>query len=176
MGWRTVERPGYFGKKRNEFIADFNRKYGPDNWRIAYIWGERVIDREMAVQLYEDAYYLFFLANPEKLAWLINRASDVYDSAPSNVTSGLDYLVQETVNHHLQDIAIRRSMIRLGLDFRGDHLVEVRGRDSEGYAFNPGIIPFHIEEMIHRPPLTGWWRPGSVEDFYQSNKILQIKI
>jgi len=32
-----------------------------------------------------------------------------------------------------------------------------------------------MKELIKKPELTGWWKPGSIESFYQSNKILQVK-
>jgi len=37
----------------------------------------------------------------------------------------------------------------------------------------PGIVPFHIPEMIIRPDiLPSWADPNSVEAFYQNNKHL----
>ena len=70
---------------------------------------------------------------------------------------------------------MRRCLMRLGTWFRGDHLVEIRGRDSEGFRLNPGQIPFHLPEMIVQPEQTGWWEPGSVESFWQANKVLQVR-
>ena len=75
----------------------------------------------------------------------------------------------------MQDIAIRRTVLRLGRKFEGDHLVQIRGRDSEGAKYNPGFVPFHLLDMIVKPSLTGWWQENSIEDFYQSNKVLQVR-
>jgi hypothetical protein len=181
MQWETIERPGYFGKKRDELFALWNSQYGENNWRIAWQWGDKVLEKEMALQIYEDAYYMYFKNNPVKLNWLLNTASDVYDTAASNVNSGLDYKLQETPNTHLHDISIRRVIIRLGEQFRGDHLVEVRWKNSEGYELNPGIVPFHKPEFILPGEIktyndTGiWWNNKSDEDWYQRNKLLQVK-
>lgn len=175
MEWRIVKRPGYFGKKRDEIEGDFNRRYGPGNWRLAYVWGKLVIERGFALQIYEDAYYMHFFFNPDVLAWLIGTASEVYDTAPSNVASGFDYNLQETPNNHIHDISIRRAVARHGFSFMGDHLMEIRGNNSEGKNLSPGVVPFHADSLIYQPPIKGWWRPGSIEDFYQSNKVLQVR-
>lgn len=42
-------------------------------------------------------------------------------------------------------------------------------------TLSPGQIPFHFPEKIIQPQLEGWWEKDTVESFYQSNKILQIK-
>ena len=181
MEWKTVERPGYLGKKRDEIIDSWNKQYGEGNWRLMYTWVDSIIPREMAIQIYEDGYYEFLKREKEKLEWLVNNASDVYDTAPSNVESGLDYNIQETNNNHLHDIAIRRSVARLGEQFRGNKLVRVRWKDSDGYVLSPGIVPFHLPKLIVPGEIksysgkTPWWNTGTIEDFYQRNKILQIK-
>jgi hypothetical protein len=37
MEWRTVNRPGYFGRRRDEIIAGYNREHGEGDWRLAWI-------------------------------------------------------------------------------------------------------------------------------------------
>lgn len=177
--WQTVQRPGYLGKKRDEVHAEWDRQHGAGRWRLAYSWLGGVIDRSLALQLYEDAYYEFFRRNPDTRCWIVSTASEVYDTAPSNAGQ-LDYVRQETPNNHVHDVAIRRSLLRLGWRFGGDHLVHVRWVGSEGYALNPGIVPFHLPQHVDGEALGDyggkgtWWRPGTVEDFYQRNKLLQV--
>ena len=125
--------------------------------------------------LYEDAYHAHLQRSPAELEWLVQTASEVFDNSDSNVLSGLDYSVQEAPSTHLQDIALRRCLVRLGRHFEGDHLLEIRGRGSEGYRLNPGEVPFHRPELILHPQARSWWRPDSVESFWQSNKILQVQ-
>jgi nicotinate-nucleotide adenylyltransferase len=175
-GWTVVGRPGYVGGSRQAREKQFNRLFGEDNWRIRYLWRGRVIDRDAALELYEQAYYQSFLDRPDVLSWLCRTASEVHDIAPTNVASGLDYAKQECRATHLQDIAVRRCLKRLGRRFEGDHLVEIRGHSSEGYVLNPGKVPFHEPGAVLKPSLgrDSWWDEGSVEDFWQSNKVLEV--
>jgi hypothetical protein len=176
--WIIIERPGYLGKKRDELHALWSSLYGKDNWKIAWQWGHEIIQKDMAIQIYEDAYYEFFKRDGETLDWLVNTASDVYDTALSNVQAGLSYSIQETPNTHIHDVSIRRAVLRLGEQFKGNHLMHVRWKESEGYKINPGVVPFHMKDMINTEDIkdyTGqgmWWLSGTVEDFYQKNKLL----
>jgi hypothetical protein len=149
--WKTVERPGYLGKMRDEVQATWTRKYGHGNWRIAYEWAGGVVDRAFALQLYEDAYFEHFRANYHSIACpTASRFADVYDTAESNAGQW-DYVQQETPNNHIHDVAIRRALLRLGLRFSGCGLLHVRWTDSPGYHLNPGIVGFHLPRNISSP-------------------------
>jgi hypothetical protein len=51
-----------------------------------------------------------------------------------------------------------------------------RSADSEGFRFGPGNVPFFEPTQITQPSLCPKWaNPGSVEDFWQSNKYLVIE-
>ncbi|HYD03301.1 MAG TPA: hypothetical protein VEC16_03290 [Alphaproteobacteria bacterium] len=182
--WITVERPGYLGKTRDSKKDLWDAGYGELGWRLAWQKGDEVIDMEDALKLYEDAYVEYFKKNPGndpgQLEWLLSRASDVYDTDVSNVNAGLNYIIGDTPSNHIHDIAIRNAVYRLGEKFRGDHLVHVRWIKSEGYLYNPGVVPFHLPELISKEPISTspdkiWWKPGTIEDFYQRNKLLQEK-
>ena len=181
MEWKTVERPGYFGKKRNELEKKWDEEFGNGNWRLAYQWGDIILPRDMGLQVYEDGYYEHFRRNPAELEWLVRIASNVYDTAETNIQAGFSYFQQETPNNHIHDVAIRRAVARHGQWFRGDNLVHVRWTGSEGYRVNPGVVPFHKPEMIIPGEINDyggkglWWSPGTIEDFYQRNKVLQIR-
>ncbi|MBP7708653.1 hypothetical protein KA107_03130 [Candidatus Pacearchaeota archaeon] len=191
MTWETIDRPGYFGSKRNKICAGFDLQYGSGNWKIAWEWGSQVIERPEAIQIYEDGYYEYFKKTPDLVNWLVNNFANVFDTAPSNVEAKFSYDIQETPSNHLHDVAIRRALLRNGKWFRGVGLLEVRSPDKEGWILSPCNIPFHLPTMIYpgqtkyqceerdfvvNPP---WWiRKGlknSVEEFYQQNKLLQIK-
>jgi hypothetical protein len=181
MDWETIERPGYIGKKRDELEARWAELYGVGNWRLAYQFGDLIVPREVGIQIYEDGYYEFFKGNNDVLEWMISTASDVYDTAPTNVQAGFNYANQETPNNHIHDVAIRRSIARLGKWFRGDHLMHVRWKDSEGFKVNPGVVLFHLPQLIVPDEIKDyggkgiWWYPYTIEDFYQRNKVLQIR-
>jgi hypothetical protein len=175
--WQTVERPGYFGRHRDEKYRGYDQQYGASNWRIAWQIGERVGGLEEAVMLYEDAYFAFMKGNSAMIDQLVAEALDVYDDSPSNVQSRLNYLAQETNRTHLQDVAIRRCLVRLGRCFQGQKLIQIRdalGDHPLSLVLSPGQVPFHRPELILQPELEGWWLPSSVEAFYQSNKLLQV--
>lgn len=175
--WITVDRPGYFGRHRAERHAEYDERYEAGNWRLAWQIGDYVGGVEAAVAPYEDAYLAFLSSNVPVLEQLIIEAADVYDDAVSNVGCGLNYAAQETDRTHLQDIAIRRSLVRLGRWFRGSDLIQIRdslGLHPLSLVLSPGRVPFHRPDLITQPELTGWWQPGSVEAFYQSNKLLQV--
>ena len=169
--WITISRIGYAGQlkdKINAFIP-----FG-DDWRKAHRYGKVSICREEALEHYEEAYYQYLKADRDILVWLTETASDVYDNSQSNVLANKDYSLQETKATHLQDIAIRNAVSRLGVSFKGKQPMKVRGKDSAGYRLNPGNVPFHLPDMILKPARKGWWKPGSIEDFWQSNKVLEV--
>jgi hypothetical protein len=173
--YAIADYPGYFGKRRDQKHQEFDDKYGKGSWVIARAVQGRIITDEASMMLYEDGFYHHLKNNGDVLEWLINTASDVYDNAETNVLSGLDYRVQENKSNHLQDIAIRRTLVRLGTWFRGDHLVRVREPESEGFRLQPGQVPFHMPYLIRSPRKEGWWLPGSIEDFWQANKVVAVK-
>jgi hypothetical protein len=180
--WKIVGRPGYMGDARDRLHAEWDQQYGAGNWRLAWEFGDTILEKSMAIQVYEDAYYQHLDSGNGDLEWLRDTASDVYDTDPSNVNSGFDYSIQETPNNHIHDIAIRRALTRLSWVFEGDHLVHVRWKDSEGYRLNPGIVRFHEDGLISKEfkeNVSGkniWWERFTIEDFYQRNKVLQIKV
>lgn len=176
-GWLLCGRLGYVGAARQKRQQANDRLFGAGNWRVAHLWQNKVIERSDALTIYEEAYFQYLSTNPEVVERLCTTASEVYDIAPSNVESGEDYERQECPAVHLQDIAVRRCLRRLSRRFEGDHLVQIRGHETEGYLLNPGVVPFHETAAILRPNLghDNWWKPGSIEDFWQSNKVLLVR-
>ena len=174
--WETLGRAGYLGAKRDDRRKENDKKYGKGNWRVVWKVNGVYVGESGAYSLYEDAYFEFLKKNQDVLNQLVFEASNVYDDSPSNVSCGLDYSMQETNRTHLQDIAIRRSLIRLGTWFRGGKLIQIRdkvGIHPLSMTLSPGRVPFHKSEWIEKPESEGWWEKSSVESFYQSNKLLQ---
>lgn len=177
--WRTLDRPGYFGRQRDEKVATLNREHGEGNWRLVWIMGGTAFDFLTACSyLYEASFFVYLKDRREDLRFICAHR-DVIDNAPTNIDSGCDYLKQEAYSTHIQDIAIRNVVRRLGRCF--SHAPEsstlvVRGADSHGYRFGPGNIPFFAPSLIHLPSQRPQWaNPESVEDFWQSNKWVQVK-
>jgi len=180
----------YSGNKKNTIYQRFNEKFGEEHWLPAHFFDEKVVSRYDAYLIYEEGYYQFLKKNPDIRKWIVQTASEVFDIATSNVASGLDYCVQECDATHLQDITVRRALTRLQLEdegisydpenlpvipiFEGDHLVQIRGHETEGYVLTPGQVPFHRPELGVDEPKRSCWKKDSVEDIYQRNKVLIV--
>lgn len=177
MEWALTERPGYLGSLRDEMFRQWDNKHGEGNWRLRWRVGSTVVGFLGACALYEDAYMHFLKKNSCVVAQLRRGARNIYDDAPSNVASGLNYGTQETGRTHIQDIAIRNCLVRMGVWFNGTELIQIR--DKKGVhplsmTLSPGRVPFHKQGFIVQPELEGWWDQGSVEAFYQSNRYLEV--
>ncbi|MDD3774132.1 MAG: hypothetical protein PHW50_02540 [Patescibacteria group bacterium] len=178
--WTDIGCPGYLGKHRDEKYVAWDEQYGKNNWRLMWIWGQMYIDFLGVCAIYEDAYYEFLSRHEDILSMLIADACEIYDDQPSNIFSGFDYTNQETNRTHIQDIAIRRCLRRMGQNFVGNQFMRIRqekGNHKLSILLSPGNVPFHKKMFIVNPQITPkWWKPNSVESFYQSNRVLQLKI
>lgn len=180
--WKSLGPVGYLGSRRDAQFAEWDEEYGKGNWKLGWRVGDLFVSFAEACILYEDAYFRYFEKNPAVFHELISTASNVYDDAPSNVLSGFDYTVQETGRTHVQDIAIRRCVYRLGEWFFGTELIQIRdslGTHPLSMTLSPGQVPFHLthllEARLNTPAGKQWWKDGSVEDFYQRNRRLFVK-
>ena len=176
--WYPVERPGYFGKRRDQKIAALNEKYGTGNWKLAWKFGTDFYDFVPACRyFYERSYFEFFTKNRDALV-VVCQFRECMDNAETNVNSGMDYSIQEAVSTHIQDIAVRNVLHLMGHKFtsQNDSLLVIRGEDSNGQWLNPGHIPFFDQFEIGHPSLAPFWvKPHSVEDFWQSNKWVVMR-
>jgi len=176
MTWKTIERPGVFGLRKAEILERYDHQYGIHNWRIAHRYGDRFLDFRDVCHLFEEAYLRDSFSREDLWLSLRGAAKGVYDIDHSDIKSGLDYLIQDNNATHIQDIAIRNVFQTRGWNFEGSELVQIRGCAKPfGVKLTPGRVPFHQPEYIIIPHLEGWWDVNSVEDFYQSNKVLQVK-
>ena len=170
----AVDRPGYFGDKREDIFKKYDAHYGKDNWKIGWIWNGEVIPFDLVCGLYEISYYEDSKNKEDLWKQLMSGASDVYDDNESNVNSKYNYLLQETNATHIQDIAIRRVARLRGFTFCGEKLMQVRGTSNDiGKYFTPNRVPFYMPEAII-DPIKGWWNNGSVEEMYQSAKVVVV--
>tara|TARA_Y100000034_G_C6886703_1_gene407204 strand:+ start:1335 stop:1862 length:528 start_codon:yes stop_codon:yes gene_type:complete len=173
---KIIGRPGFLGEKKEEKHREYDETYGADNWEMGWWWNERLINFETACQIYEGGYYHDSFNREELWEKLISKARDVYDHKESNIQSGLDYSIQEGTSTHIQDISIRNVVLKRGWEFEGKELIQIRGHSTYwGNNLSPGKVPFHLPDKIYKPNIEGWWKVDSVEDFYQSNRVLIIK-
>lgn len=176
-GWKTVFRPGYFGRRRDQRVATYDSTYGSANWRLAWVVDDRAYSFVEACKLfYEQAYFVWFQERPDEVDFVCSFG-DCIDNAPSNVLAKRDYAHQES-STHIQDIAVRNVLFRLGRTFEGpaDTLLIIRSQESNGYRFGPGNIPFHAPHLITQPEICPKWAAsGSTEAFWQSAKHVQVR-
>lgn len=184
-GWRSVTRPGYFGRRRDLIFSRYDANYnGRDNWRLVWlapVLGDRpgyVFNFEQACRmLYGESYTRYLQDRPDDVDFICEFC-DCMDNSPTNIHSGCDYAIQEARSTHIQDIAVRNALKQLGRGFTGKRteLLVIRSQDSNGYRFGPGNVPFYNPSLIIQPSMCPpWANPGSVEDFWQSNKFLQVR-
>ena len=190
--WTLVERPGFEGKAKRDNEGKWDRQYGEGNWKRVWKYGGEMLDFEGICKHYENAYFEHAKENPEIWLELLSCASDVYDNDFSNIHSGTDYSIQESGSIHIQDIAVRNVVRRMGWEFRGNRLVRVRKHSKEsyerkedwGFHLSPGKIRYHEPWAIERPSVAElaeeegkepWYGVGTVEDMYQSNKWLAVR-
>jgi hypothetical protein len=177
VDWLTITRPGYFGSRRNQILKKFDSEYGKGNYRIRWRVLDKTVPLEVAIAFYEDAYYELLRNETDLLLKLVATASNIYDNHKSNLSSGFDYARQENHSNHYQDIAVRKAVLRLGREFGGRKLIQIRHSSPSkiGRDLSPGRVPFHLPNLIIKPRMKGWWQKDSVEDFWQSNKVLQVR-
>jgi len=192
MSWINKDRPGFFGRNRDKIIAGYNQEYGEGLWRLMLAavpddgYSATVMyDFESACKsFYEYSYYEYLRDHVEMVDELC-KYSECYDNAETNVKSGFDYTVQEAFSTHIQDIAVRNALKRLGRSFakegpllkiRGG-AVSIGGTMNLGEALSPANVPYHdVGDIIQPSKCPIWANEGSVEDFWQSNKVLQVKV
>lgn len=179
---KVVARPGYFGKKRPKIEAKYNELYGA--WVECWQVNEWILNFEEAVTLYDDSYYKFISEDEKRLSDVV-KFSECYDHDHSNICCGVNH-DSVSVPRHIQDVSVRRALVRLGTYFKGyrgghvgyeeEELLHIRGEGTNGNWLMPGNVPFHRPDLI-RPiaeveNFPKWANPTSVEGFWQANKVI----
>lgn len=152
--WENKARIGFFGRQRDEKIRRLNEEFGPGNWRLVWVDGRRELEfLDACREFYEEAYFRHLSARPEDLDFICSFGNCI-DNAPTNVHCGCDYSIQEAFSTHIQDIAVRNVLCRLGRSFTGpaDSILVIRTKDNNGWRFGPGNIPYHEPHLIIQPP------------------------
>lgn len=179
MIWTTLkERPGQTGFNKDKIAKERDSKYGKGNWRQAWTYQGKILNKLETFLVCEEAYFQDSLKREEIWQRLIAEAKDIYDMLPEEIKSGTDYGIQHKFTR-FHDIAIRRVLEKRGWKFQGDKIIQIRyeAKKPDWYSenFDPGKVEFHQPELIVTPYLEGFWLPDTIECFYQSNKVLQIK-
>lgn len=132
------------GKNRDRFKGYLNKKVGEGNWYWAFKIGDNLYSWDLGMQLYEDAYWVFFRNNLTLFKDLVRNYGDVCEFNKQDLQSGTDYRKQTQQSDHYQDIAIRRCLRRFGVWFKGSNLLKLPGSK---YAENQ--VPFHLTHILN---------------------------
>lgn len=184
--WSSIDSPGYLGKQKDALFAQWDARYGNGNWRIAWIdaQGKR-LRYEDIITHYIDGYVLYFTKHPQEAKEITQNYSHSYDMDILPQTSAFDIYIQyqkQGIRNQFHHIALNIALEKkLGMPFRGKHPLQVRDSISVenkpvGWKWSPGYIPSPQPERI--PQITHttiWWDKNSIEDFYQSTKVLEVK-
>ena len=191
--WLVAERPGYQGKRKEQDVERWNEIYGEGNWRLAWQTknGRIMSFKEVFYEVYFEGYRQYFREHPEEAARITENFSFIYDKDLITQDKMYDptflYNVPGKPNqfHHA---VINLALVGLGYQFKGKKPLQVReGKpgtpESEwplGWRWSPGRIPlpegFKDEIMVGMPQSEEvWWQSETIEDFYQCNKVLQVK-
>jgi hypothetical protein len=177
---KIVSRPGYFGRKRKEIEQQLSQFPG---WIECWQVHTRIYTFEEAVMIYDDSYYHFLKDHP-KLE-LVESFGECYDSERNNIACGINHDVYSTPRH-IQDVSVRRALLRLGTYFRKyrgpdeklydeSELLHIRGEGTNGFWLMPGNVPLALDGVIREDVLPKEWvKEGSVEHFWQSNKVIVV--
>lgn len=186
--WTTVERPGYFGKSREEQEKEWNQKYGKSGWRIAWETPEgEILTFDDIILEYILGYVEYFRQHPDEATYLTGNFSFGYDKELITREQAFDpyalYQKPGKANqfHHVaMNIALENI---LHLPFQGKEPIKIRagkpGTPVEtwpaGWRWQPGLIPCVHPELIAEVDFPNrWWEKGSIEDLYQSDKVLRV--
>jgi len=189
VNWITVDRPGYFGKNREVQEKLWDEKYGIGNWRLACQTPQGIVlTYDGVIQEYIEGYAEYFRLHPDEAKQITESFAYAYDKELVTKEDAFDpyalYQKPGKANqfHHVAfNIALERV---LKSPFKGSEPIKVRAGKPEtpiekwpaGWKWHPGRIPcVHPETITNREFPNQWWEKDSIEDFYQSNKVLQIK-
>lgn len=188
--WVVVEKPGYLGSKKEQKFAEWDSKYSEGNWRL--VWqtadGKRLFFEDI-FDIYVQGYVEYFKEHPGEADYLTQNYSFAYDETLISKDQALDSSalwekpgVSNQFHHAALNFALQEV---LGIPFKGERPIQIRGGKPgtpvetwpAGWKWHPGRIPCPNPDLIPKN-LTQerkWWEEGTIEDLYQSAKVLEIK-
>lgn len=189
--WDVKEHPGYLGKKRTDAMKEWDRKYGTDNWRLIH-WQTadgRMLTYDQVFQVYVEGYEKYFREHQNEAEYLVQNYAYGYDLDPITPEQAFDphaLYDKPGIRNQFHNVAFNIAIESVtGRQFQGVEPIQVRegkpGTPDEeqpaGFRWSPGRIPCTNPQII--PPVTlsseQWWQSGTIEDFYQRAKVLEVK-
>lgn len=187
--WISVERPGYLGKQKDILIQKWNAEFGEGNWRI--IWefknGDKMEYLDIFWKVFVASYVKHFYSNLHEAQFLAENYAYAYDKELISKKDAFDpYALYNKPGKpdQFHNVAVNIAVEWfLGISFKGNNPIQIReGKPTtpisewpSGWKWSPGRIAYLRPDIIPNPALCGWWQQGSIEEAYQSSKVLQIK-
>jgi hypothetical protein len=168
---------GDLGKNRYKFLKLLNTKVGKGNWWWGFRTDKNLYSWQLGMQFYEDAYWSFFRKNISALKETVSY-DNVFVLTGNDIEAGLDYNKQVDRTEHLEDIAVRRSLRRLGVWFKGENLYKIE-RNSFLCSKN---IDFHLPHLLKTGEKTIWhWLAGHrvviiADEIADQHKLAEVLI
>lgn len=125
--------------KRDSFLYKVDKKVGKQNWSWAFKYNDKFYSYQLGMQMYEDAFWVYLLKNKNLLKELVTNYKEVYRNNYQDLESGLNYNKQLNKLDHYDDIALRRVIVRFGLSFKGDKMLDIKNSE-----YSELKVPFHL--------------------------------
>lgn len=173
MRYKITQYPGYLGDKKELMYKAWDKKY--KKWKLRWIFENQIVSfDEIFWKVYVAGYTNYFFSNHDEAKNLATKYSYTYDKDLITKEKAFDYkylLNKKKSNNQFHHCALNFAIkYNLNLEFNGTKPLQVRGKDSGGYKWNPGFIKSTVK--FTQKQIKGWWEPNSIEAYYQSHKVL----
>ena len=189
--WDIKEHPGYLGKARTDKMSEWDGKYGEGNWRLIH-WQNakgQLLTYDEVFQVYVEGYEEYFKKHRNEAEFLIKNYSYGYDYDQITREEAFDSHAlydKPGIRNQFHNVAFNIALVNVvGRMFEGNRPIQVRegkpgtpdNEQPEGFKWSPGKIPCKDPSIIPHVQLGGeqWWQNGTIEDFYQRAKVLEVK-
>ena len=188
--WIVAERPGYLGSKKDAKHKEWDEKYGVGNWQISWQLADgRSLDYEHIFHLYLLSYLQYFIDHEDEAKFITDNYSYAFDESPIAYQDALEPLFlmnKKGISNQFHHVALNLVLVKIkGQVFKGKKRLQVRmGKEDvpeenwpNGWKWHPGRIPATNPHLIPKgvDHKRKWWNDGSIEDLYQSSKVLEVK-
>ena len=188
--WDVAGYPGYLGKHKDAQEEHWNKRFGANRWQLLWMTASGEIWDYPRVfwRIYVPGYTHFFQKQPTWARWISQNFAYTYDKDLIGRKEAFDLQAlygKPGVANQFYHVALNEALeYVLGFSFKAAIPLQVRegktGTNKEewplGWRFSPGRIPTTRPDLIPPTTVKGWWREGSIEDFYQKAKVLLRKV
>ena len=173
--WQVVTRAVYANAaERMDYFKRLNGIYDAGNWRIVWaVEKGRLVGHGELFGAYERSFLEHLERNPDivKLIKKVGRTSCM-------LLRGSGVYRDESTHREMQDAALAGAISLIGFSIGLADIERIR-RDHSlaglAGALSPAKVPFYDNSIILAPEAPGSWDRGSLESFYRSNMLLEVK-